>query len=84
MNTEKQIVRTTAGLRDMLFDELDALCNNKSTPAQANAKARVAHEICHSAELDLSVRQHRANAAMNGETAIDRAVPGSLRLGRAA
>lgn len=48
-------IRTSAGLRDTLFDELDRVINGKSTPAQANAVARLADQIAATVHLEIEV-----------------------------
>lgn len=50
-------VRTSAGLRDTLFDELDRVINGKSTPAQANAVARLADQIAATVHLEIEVKK---------------------------
>lgn len=50
--------RTTNGLRAVLFDELEALRNGKSTPHRAVAVAQLAAQIVRSARLDIEFQQH--------------------------
>ncbi len=45
--------RTSAGLRDALFDEIDALRRGDGDPQRATAVARLAINIIASAKLDL-------------------------------
>jgi hypothetical protein len=53
-------VRTSAGLRDALFDELDSLRNGVSNPAKANAVAKVADQIISTVKMELDVQKHIA------------------------
>ena len=45
--------RTSEYLKDILFDELEALVSGESTPADARAKANVANTICSIARLEM-------------------------------
>jgi hypothetical protein len=51
----RPIERTSAGLRDVLFDELEALRNGVSDPVQSKAVAGLAAAILHSVNTELSV-----------------------------
>lgn len=50
-----KIERTSAGLRNALFDELDALRENRTTPTRANAVAKMCGEIVNTVQLELNV-----------------------------
>lgn len=56
--SEKPVARTSAGLRDCLFDELDALRAGKTNPAQANATAKLAAGIIDTVKMELDVAKH--------------------------
>lgn len=56
--SEKPVARTSAGLRDCLFDELDALRAGKTNPAQANATAKLAAGIIDTVKMELDVQRH--------------------------
>lgn len=45
--------RTTAGLRDILFDEIDALRKPKGNPHRALAVSALAKQIISTAEMEL-------------------------------
>ena len=51
--TEKRTDRTLAGLREMLFDELDGLRNGTREVSQAHAAANIAKHILMAAKLQL-------------------------------
>ncbi len=53
-------VRTSAGLRDALFDELDSLRSGLSNPSKANAVAKVADQIIATVKMELDVQKHIA------------------------
>jgi len=69
-------IRTSAGLRDTLFDELDRVINGKSTPAQANAVARLADQIAATVQLELEVAKMQMRTPNKPAAA-----PPSLQLG---
>ena len=50
--------RTSAGLRDALFDELDALRNGSTNPAKANAVAKLADQVIATVKMELDVQKH--------------------------
>ena len=60
---EKQVIRTSAGLRDALFDELDALKAGDTNPAKANATAKLADQIVNTVKLEMDVQKHVARFA---------------------
>lgn len=53
--TKPNVDRTSAGLRNALFDELDALRNNKTNATKANATAKLAASIISTVELEMEV-----------------------------
>lgn len=55
-----QTVRTSAGLRDALFDELDNLRNGTSNPAKANAIAKLSDQVISTVKMELDVQKHIA------------------------
>lgn len=54
--------RDTTGLRDALFDELDALRHGKSTHNVANATSRICSTIIESVRMELEVRKFLQSA----------------------
>ena len=79
MTTETQMVRTTFDLLNVLFDELDALRNNRSSVAHANSVARLAHQTCHVVKTDLDFRRLLVRMAPSDQKAVDIAAPGPAR-----
>ena len=49
----KKIQRTSSGLREALFDELDALRAGTSDPTKVAAVANIARQIINSVRIDL-------------------------------
>lgn len=52
------ISRTSAGLRDAIFDEIDAIRNGTSNPTRANAVAKLATGIVETVRMEIEVRNH--------------------------
>lgn len=52
------VKRNTAGLRDALFDELDALRQGSSDSSKANATAKLCGVIIESVRMELEVRKY--------------------------
>lgn len=61
--TSKPIARSSAGLRDAMFDELDALRNGESNPTRANAVAKLAGSIVETVRMELDAQKHLRGAA---------------------
>lgn len=60
--------RTSAGLRDALFDELDNLRNGQSNPAKANAIAKLSDQVIATVKMELDVQKHIAKYKPAGLT----------------
>lgn len=54
MATVVQIERTSGGLREVLFNELQQLRNGKIEPARAHATAKLAQQILTSVSIELA------------------------------
>lgn len=52
-----KVIRTSAGLRGALFDELDALRAGQSTPHKANATANLARGMIELVRTEIDVRR---------------------------
>jgi hypothetical protein len=80
------VSRTSSGLRDAIFDELDALRQGKSTPARANAVARLGSGIVEIVRLELDVEKHQINRPkvvnQNGDTEQASFLAAPLKLGQ--
>lgn len=85
-NDEKPVSRTSAGLRDAIFDEIDAVRNGTSNPTRANAIAKLATGIVETVRMEIEVQRHmRANPAAADKAIDNAATLGSpLALGKAA
>lgn len=62
------ISRTSAGLRDAIFDEIDAVRAGYSNPTRANAVAKLATGIVETVRMEIEVQKH-----LKGLPAEDRA-----------
>lgn len=60
MNGAAPVVRTSAGLRDALFDALDGLRNGTTNAAAANAVAKLADQVVQTVHMELAVQRHAA------------------------
>lgn len=49
--------RTSAGLRDAIFDELDALRNGESNPTRANAVAKLSASIVETVRMEIDAQK---------------------------
>lgn len=78
------IARTSAGLRDAIFDEIDAIRKGDSNPTRANAVAKLAAGIVDTVRMDLEVKRFAISAA-NSTKAIEVSspLPSDLQLGMA-
>lgn len=73
----KKIVRTSAGLRDALFDVIESVRNGEVDATQAKAVAFLAKEICSTVHLEIEVAKLRTEYPAD----IKLTLPGTLRLG---
>ncbi len=75
---KKKIVRTSAGLRDVLFDELDAIREGRSNPQKAQATAKLACQIINSVKMEIEFYSH-VQSTKSGATALSRSIDLSER-----
>ena len=54
----EDVARSSAGLRDALFDEIDSLRQGRTLPARANAVAKLATVVIESVRMELEVAKH--------------------------
>ena len=57
-NKPTPITRTSSGLRDAIFDEIDAIRDGTSNPTRANAVAKLATGIVETVRMELEVQRH--------------------------
>lgn len=57
------VERTSLGLRNALFDEIDALRRGESNPQKAGAVAKLAVQIIGSVQMDIEYQKHVASTA---------------------
>ena len=67
----KAIDRTSKGLSQVLFEELELLRDGKSTPQQARAKASLASTICNITRLEMDFARFVANTRTKSIGALD-------------
>lgn len=51
------VLRTSQGLRDALFDEIDAIRAGTSNPTKANAVAKLASTVVDTVRMEVEVRK---------------------------
>lgn len=80
--TAATVNRTSAGLRDAIFDEIDAIRNGTSNPTRANAVAKLATGIVETVRMELEVSRHLRQAAPGAtDTAGHSPLGAALQLG---
>lgn len=62
------VQRTSAGLRDAIFDEIDAIRNGTSNPTRANAVAKLASGVVETVRMEMEVQRHLNSSAANAKT----------------
>ena len=64
----EKVSRTSAGLRDAIFDEIDAIRDGSSNPTRANAVAKLASGIVETVRMELEVERHLHTSAAKSRT----------------
>lgn len=75
------VSRTSAGLRDAIFDELDAIRNGSSNPTRANAVAKLAGSIVETVRMEIEVQRYAQTTAKSPAIAGSKPLGESLQLG---
>lgn len=78
-----QVVRTSEGLRNVLFDQIEKVVNGKTTPMTANSIARMADGIIRTVELELEIERQARLLEKQG-TNLAQLLPPTVPLGRKA
>lgn len=77
-----EVGRTSAGLRDALFDEIDAIRNGSSNPTRANAVAKLAGGVVDTVRMEMEVQKHLCGVAAAAKPLNEASLLGdSLKLG---
>lgn len=80
--TPAPVSRSSAGLRDAIFDEIDAIRDGTGNPTRANAVAKLAAGIVETVRMELEVQRFAASAAAKANVAADiSSMPKPLSLG---
>lgn len=53
-----KVTRTSLGLRDVLFDEIDALRNGESNPQRAASLSKLAVQIINTVTMEVEYQKH--------------------------
>ena len=75
------MTRTSAGLRDAIFDEIDAIRNGTGNPTRANAVAKLATTVVETVRMELEVQRFASSKPAAPANAIQSALSGALTLG---
>lgn len=75
------ILRTSAGLRDAIFDEIDAIRNGSSNPTRANAVAKLAAGVVETVRMELEVQRHLRSHKVGDKTVETNSLGAPLALG---
>jgi hypothetical protein len=75
------VSRSSAGLRDAIFDEIDAIRNGTGNPTRANAVAKLAAGIVETVRMELEVQRFAASAAGKTPIPAGAGLPRALALG---
>lgn len=76
----KKVVRTAAGLRDTLFDQIDALKAKKISPLEARAFASLSSTIIKSVEVQLKFEAMKLAGDVPPSLAEMKLVPDATRI----
>ena len=66
MTKPKQVVRTSHGLRDILFEEIDRMRSDQADPTRAAAIANLSKQIIATAKVELEFHRTMANLGDKG------------------
>ena len=78
------VIRTSAGLRDAIFDELDAIRMGKSNPTRSNAVAKLASSIVETVRMEMEVQRQLRTVPTKVEEVSQSPLGTPISLGRAA
>lgn len=79
------VSRSSMGLRDAIFDEIDAIRNGESNPTRANAVAKLAAGIVDTVRMDIEVQKFaQSTAGQVQATVAAPTAPASFALGSSA
>jgi hypothetical protein len=68
-NHPTPITRSSAGLRDAIFDEIDAIRDGTGNPTRANAVAKLAATVVETVRMELEVQKYASASAGKVKTA---------------
>lgn len=66
---ETKMSRTSVGLRDALFDEIDSLREGSSNPARARSLAMLANTALKSVEVEIEFHKYVSDVSKNNGSA---------------
>lgn len=66
-----KITRSSAGLRDAIFDEIDAMRDGTGNPTRANAVAKLAATVVETVRMEIEVQRFAASTAGKEPTPVE-------------
>lgn len=75
------IQRTSAGLRDAIFDEIDGIRTGQSNPTRANAIAKLATGIVETVRMEMEVQKHARAMDRVSKTKVNPGLGAAIPLG---
>lgn len=69
--TDRKVIRTSKGLQDTLFDEIDRLRSGESTPQSARTVASLAGGIIQTSRLEMDYARFITNKATSPNKKIE-------------
>lgn len=63
-----KVVRSSQGLRDMLFDELDKLRNGEASPQRVNVLAKASSQIISTVRLEMDLLKYATGLGKKDQT----------------
>jgi len=77
MSEKKEIIRTSLGLRDALFDAIEKVRSGELGAQEARAIGSLAHQICETVSLEIEVAKLQADGQFDNPSG----APRVLKLG---
>ncbi len=76
-----KVERTSAGLRDALFDELDSIRSGESNATRANAVAKLAGSVVDTVRMEIEVQKHARHVVSKVDEASPNTMGEPIKLG---
>lgn len=67
----QRVTRSSAGLRDAIFDEIDAIRDGTGNPTRANAVAKLAATVVETVRMEIEVQRFAASTVGKEPTPLE-------------